>query len=137
MLNALFFFAVAFLPAMVGGAVLAARRLWQLREHRARHPVPSGPPIERIAADLRRLRRQWAIHQGQKPGPGRSVRSRALSAAYIDVLVAACRALEVRPPHGCEPGQACQPGRATRGEIRRVETELHRRGLDIGLGEAA
>lgn len=54
-------------------------------------PVPVGPPIERIAADVRRIRTD--IRQAPPGMP--MARLRGWSAAYDDVLVAACRALDI------------------------------------------
>ncbi|MFA6298766.1 MAG: hypothetical protein WC642_06345 [Nocardioides sp.] len=54
-------------------------------------PVPVGPPIERIAADVRRIRS--AIRQAPPGMP--FARLRGWRAAYDDVLVAACRALDL------------------------------------------
>lgn len=54
-------------------------------------PVPVGPPIERIAADVRRIRTDI-----RHAPPGMPMaRLRGWCAAYDDVLVAACRALDV------------------------------------------
>lgn len=54
-------------------------------------PHPLGPPIERIAADVRRIREQI-----QHVQPGFPVaRMRGWLEAYDDVLVEACRALEL------------------------------------------
>ena len=61
---------------------------------------------------------------GARPDAGRGVRSKALRAAYVDVLVSACRMLEVRPPE-------IHSGRAAAGEIERVESELRQRGLAV------
>jgi hypothetical protein len=90
----------------VVAAVLAA--LWVLADldryrrralalGRALHVVPpppappSGPPIERIAADARRIRAQL-----RHSPPGLPVaRLRGWRAAYDDVLVAACHALDL------------------------------------------
>ena len=52
-------------------------------------PRPSGPPIERIAADARRIRAQ--IRQAPPDAP--VARLRGWREAYDDVLVAACQAL--------------------------------------------
>ncbi len=60
------------LPTLVVGvALVGARRLCERLAARERGPVPLGPPIERIAADLRRLdaeRQPWG--QGRGPTPG-------------------------------------------------------------------
>lgn len=130
MVNAVFLVTVLFLPTLVGFAVAGCRRLWRVRERGSPQPVAINQPIERIAADLRRLRRQRALHQVEMSRPGRHLRSRALTAAYLDVLAAACRALEVAPPRLSESGRATPSS-----EIRRVESELHRRGLDVGQFE--
>jgi hypothetical protein len=118
-----------FLPTLVGLALLAAFRLGRHvaeRERERQHgPVPLGPPIEQIAADLRRLNQERRQQVGQGPAPGRGVRSRALTAAYLDVLTTACAVLEVVPP------RVRPDGRVVAGEIDRVEAELRERGLDV------
>ncbi|MDO9498170.1 MAG: hypothetical protein Q7J48_20870 [Nocardioides sp.] len=65
-----------------------ARRLGLLASE---PPAPLGPPIERIAADVRRIRS--AIRQAPPGIP--FARLRGWRAAYDDVLVAACRALDL------------------------------------------
>jgi hypothetical protein len=54
-------------------------------------PVPVGMPIERIAADLRRIRPQTLLPEAGTP----MARRRAIVAAYDDALLDACRALGV------------------------------------------
>lgn len=80
-----------------------------LRAGRALHltgpppPNPSGPPIEQVAADIRRIRAQI----GQAP-PGMPVaRMRGWLRAYDDVLATACHALALEErlrilPEGAE-----------------------------------
>lgn len=54
-------------------------------------PIPSGPPIERIAADARRIRAEI-----RHASPGLSVaKRRGWLEAYDDVLVSACRSLDL------------------------------------------
>jgi hypothetical protein len=114
------------MPTLVGGALVGAARLWRRWSARGdRKPVPLGPPIERIAADLRRLNGERLVMRRQVPAPGRGVRARALTAAYVDVLTDACRVLEVAPP------RAAASGVAGSAEIERVEAELLVRGLDV------
>jgi hypothetical protein len=53
---------IATLPTLIGAAVVYSPRWWAAIARRwpdraEREPRPSGPPIERIAADLRRLLR--------------------------------------------------------------------------------
>ena len=54
-------------------------------------PIPSGPPIERIAADARRIRAEI-----RHASPGLPVaRMQGWLEAYDDVLVTACRSLDL------------------------------------------
>jgi hypothetical protein len=113
-------------PTLVGGAMVGSARLWRRwSARRDRQPVPFGPPIERIAADLRRLNGQRRVMRQEVPAPGRGVRARALTAAYVDVLTDACRVLEVPPP------RAGASGVAAPAEIERVEADLLGQGLDV------
>jgi hypothetical protein len=127
--NAILLVVAILLPTLVAGAMIAVARVWRRFEERGHGPVAMVPPIERIAADLRRLNSQRTELLSQAPGPGRGVRARAVTAAYVDVLTSACRVLEVPPP------QVRGPGRSATLEIDRVESELRIRGLDVGGGE--
>jgi len=122
--NAFWLVVVLLVPTMLGWAVLGGARLWRGVRSRGRGPVATNQPIERIATDLRRLKAERTKLVGQPPGPGRGVRSQALTAAYVDVLTAACRVLEVPPP------RVSAAGRTTATEISRVEAELWMKGLD-------
>lgn len=66
----------------------AARRLRLVRDPA---PEPVGPPIERLAGDIRRLAR--TIRESDRYTS--QVRRRGLMMAYDDLLAAACRELEV------------------------------------------
>lgn len=69
-----------------------ARRIGRRLGVLAPEPLaPPGPPIERIAADLRRIR--TALRQAPCGTP--AARLRGWRAAYDDVLVAGCRALDL------------------------------------------
>ena len=114
------------LPTLVALAVIAVIRLGRLVAARRAPVVPADLPIERIAATARRLRAEEAELRSDYRGPGRQVRIAAASAAYVDVLGAACRALEVDPPR-CN-----RAGRPFGGELARVESELGDRGLVLG-----
>lgn len=85
-------------------------------------PTPAGPPIEQIAADLRRIRTQI-----EHVPPGLPVaRRRGWTEAYDDVLVAACEAL------GLEQELKGVPEGARRDlERERVERLLAREGLAL------
>ena len=68
------------LPTAAGVALIGAVRLGCQMTERERGPIPLGPPIEQIAADLRRLNHQRRQQVGQGPAPGRGVRTRARAA---------------------------------------------------------
>jgi hypothetical protein len=98
----------------------AGRRL-----HLLPNPVPAaeGMPIERIAADLRRIR-----PQALRPPSGTPyARRQAIVAAYDDALLDACRAL----------GVPTELGRITdalerESERLRAEHELEKAGVHLG-----
>lgn len=102
-------------------------RLVRARRRAQRHVVPGpcptcgGPlPIERISADLRRLATEIEYLHGA-PVPARYSRLLAASIAYDDVLLAACRALDV-------------PVAAQRGPlppVERLEAEAHLAGAGL------
>lgn len=58
---------------------------------RRRGPTPTAPPIERLAADLRRVHNALATFPPGTP----NVRRRATREAYDALLVQACAAVEV------------------------------------------
>lgn len=82
--------------AVLVGAVLhqqeIARTARRLRDRVSPPPEPvAGRPIGRIASDVRRVRREF-----QQPAPGLPMARRiALSMAYDDLLLDACRALGI------------------------------------------
>jgi hypothetical protein len=113
------------LPFLVRVTVRYARRERD-RVVAARTPaVPSRPPIERVTADLRRLRAQLERCENRPGTTGKGLRMGALRAAYVDVLGIACQQLEVTPPRTVG---RLQPDTA---ELYRVESELRQRGLDV------
>jgi hypothetical protein len=83
-------------------------------------PVPSGPPIERIAADARRIRSQLR----QAPAELPMARLRGWIEAYDDVLVTACRSLGLEERLGELP-----EGPTRQLERERVERMLEATGL--------
>jgi hypothetical protein len=121
---------VVSIPTLVGGALVGVGKLWRYMAERPRRQqvLPMGPPIERIAADLRRLHGQRHELRNQAPAPGRWIRAQALDWAYTDVLTVACRALDVSPP------QVSRSGAALATEIRRAEHQLRECGLDVRSG---
>lgn len=87
---------------------------------------PWGPPIERIAADLRRLHAALeADGRATRQPLGAAAKHRGLVLAYDDALRAACVALEV-------PGAdrlATEPGRAHDALVSDLEERLQAAGL--------
>ena len=115
--------ACALMPA-AGYALIgvrrAARRLDQAR--REAPPPPPPVPVERLAADLRRLRADLEDTETRDGLSAKYHRVQALRGAYLDVLSAACQRLDVSPP----PGDG-----ASLAEIYRVEAALRQRGLEV------
>lgn len=101
------------------GAVEVVRRL---RTPAPALPRPTGPPIEQIAADARRIRAELV-----DPPPGLPVaRLNGWQRAYDDVLASGCRALQLDDRLDVLP-----PGRERDIERERVELMLERSGLRI------
>ena len=108
---------------------LVARQWEQIAEQRARHTME--PSIERVTADLRRLRSQLEERENRPGTAGKGLKMAALRTAYVDVLGTACRQLDVRPPQ--RRGELPPP----LAELYRVEFELRSRGLDVRGPERA
>ena len=86
-------------------------------------PHPAGPPIEQIAADIRRIRAQIK----QAPSGMPVARMRGWMEAYDDLLVAACQALDL------ENRLRAVPAGVERDlERERIERLLMRAGLRLG-----
>ena len=86
-------------------------------------PVPAGMPIERIAADLRRIRPEVLLPAAGTP----MARRRAIVAAYDQALLDACRALDV-PTELDSVTDAFE----RESERLRTEAELERAGVSFG-----
>ena len=113
------------MPTAVGfaliGAVRAARWLAEAR-YRARYQA-LPEPIERLQADLRRLRAELEDTENRSGLTAKHHRVQALRGAYVDALSAACRRLDLSPPRGGD--------RAPQAEIYRVEAALRQGGLEV------
>ena len=59
-------------------------------------------PIERVRANLVRLRAQLEAMETRTDLPAKNLRLRALRAAYVDALCDACQRLDVSPPPGAQ-----------------------------------
>jgi hypothetical protein len=115
-------------PALAGLALLGAIGIWgdavRLR-FRRREPAPVIPPLERVAADLRRLRGDVVrLEDAPDTTPNRAARLSTVRVAYRESLLIACRALEVSVNAG-------ELSRSPAPEIERLEAQLRDRGLDV------
>jgi len=112
---------VLLLMPAAGYALIAGWRAanW-VAEKRYKPPAPE--PVDRLAANLRRLRAELNDTETRDGLTAKHHRVQALRGAYIDTLTAACQRLDVPPP----PGDA-----APLAEIYRVEAALRQRGLDV------
>jgi len=116
--------AIVLMP-LAGYALIGMWRLARrISEARCRDAPPE--PVERIEADLRRLRAELEDTETRAGLTAKHHRVRALRGAYLDALGAACRRLEVSPPAGGD--------HAPLAEIYRVEAELRRGGVDVRPG---
>jgi hypothetical protein len=116
--------AAILLPTALGCLVLGTARAFRwLTERRRARSVPLEP-VEQLGADLRRLHAQLEATENQPPTPGKAVRVRAIRAAYVDAVCAACQRLEITAP---APGHEHVP----LAEIYRLEADLRLRGLDV------
>ena len=98
---------IALTPSAVAGAAVLLPRAVRAARRRLSvgRPLPAGPPLEQVAADLRRL---LAEHRRVVRSPHLSARGRrlaALEAALTDRAVDAARALELQVPER-PPGAA-------------------------------
>lgn len=110
------------LPTAAGYALIGFfKGLGWITQLTWRSPAPE--PVDRIGADLRRLRAELEATETRTDLPGKGVRLRALRGAYLDTLTTACQRLEVSPPPaGVNVPQA---------EIYRAEEALRQRGLEV------
>lgn len=112
---------LALMPA-AGYALIAGWRgaNW-LADKRCKAPPPE--PVDRLAANLRRLRAELNDTETRDGLTAKHHRLLAVRGAYIDTLTAACERLDVPPPPGGDG--------APLAEIYRVEAALRQRGLDV------
>jgi hypothetical protein len=116
------------LPFLVTGISAFVRNQWEQIAEQRRPAGLASHSIERVAADLRRLRSQLELRENRPGITGKGMKMAAVRRAYVEVLGAACRQLDVRPPQ--QFGQLETP----LAEIYRVESELRARGLDVRAG---
>jgi hypothetical protein len=114
-------FAFVLMPVAVYAVIGAWRVARWLNESRYKAPPPK--PLERLEADLRRLRAELEDTETRAALTAKHHRVQALRGAYLDALTTACQRLEVPPPPGGD--------RVPQAEIYRVEAALRQRGLDV------
>jgi hypothetical protein len=115
-------------PTLIGAAVVYAPRAWTavsgyLERRRPIAPQPIGPPIQQLAADLRRLLRLHGELTASAHVAMRAHRLWAVEAAIGIRAVEAARALDIAHR---EPDV---PGALTRDELLRLLTDLAAAGL--------
>ena len=112
---------IAAVYSLIGGGRLVR---W-ISEQQTRAPAPV--PIERVRANLVRLRAQLEAMETRTDLPAKNLRLRALRAAYVDALCEACQRLDVSPP----PSAQAHPENVPQSDIYRMEAALRERGLDV------
>jgi len=125
--NPVFAYVLLFaMPTAVGFALIGAWRTarWVAEaRYRARFQALPPEPIERLEADLRRLRAELEDTETRSGLTAKHHRVQAVRGAYLDALAAACRRLDISPPRGGD--------RASQAEIYRVEAALRQGGLEV------
>ena len=114
--------------AAVYGLIASGRVIRWATERRDSLNTPEPEPVDRLAANLRRLRAQLEDLETRADVPAKNLRLRALRGAYADVLTTACKRLDVDPP---QTAGLAAGGQAYQAEIYRVEAQLRQRGLDV------
>jgi hypothetical protein len=112
---------IAAVYSLIGGGRLVR---W-ISEQQTR--PPADQPVERLRANLVRLRAQLEAMETRTDLPAKNLRLRALRAAYVDALCEACLRLDVSPP----PGAQARPESVPQSDIYRMEAALRQRGLDV------
>jgi hypothetical protein len=100
--NVVLYIALAFLPGVFFAVAAKALERWSRGESRPRGvrraaAEPAGPPIEQLAADLRRLGRDYS-RIAESDLPRRQLRLQGVTLAYDDTLCACCTALDIPAP---------------------------------------
>ena len=123
------FIVAALLPiAAIWGLIASARVVRWASDWRDNQNTAEPEPIDRLAANLRRLRAQLEGLETRADVPAKNLRLQALRGAYADVLTTACKRLDVDPP---QTAGVAAGGQAYQAEIYRVEAQLRQRGLDV------
>jgi hypothetical protein len=118
-------------PTLIVGAVLNLPRVTRaVRRVTAQHrpqPAPTAPPIERVAADLRRLVVEHAEMRGSRDVAMRAHHLRAIELAITDKAIEAALALDV--PRPVVPTD----GRLTPEQLGHLLRRVHAAGLQLPI----
>jgi hypothetical protein len=120
--NLILFAVVCIIPTVLFWCALRAPALVRRVREKFAQPQPQGPPIERVAADLRRVHRLLAGY----PSGTSAARRYGTRQAYDELLTQACRQIGV--PHRL--GELPE-GMDREIERLRVEQSLRERGLAV------
>ncbi|MDQ1722778.1 MAG: hypothetical protein QOI26_2512, partial [Pseudonocardiales bacterium] len=86
------------LPFALSAVIAVVRRQWEQISEQRRPSGADTVPIEKVAADLRRLRAQLEARENRPGLTGKGMRMGAVRIAYVQVLGVACHQLDVLPP---------------------------------------
>ena len=111
---------VVLMPVAVYALIGGVRAAQWFAEARRKPPPPV--PVDRLAANLRRLRAELDETETSAELTAKRFHVRSVRGAYLDTLAEACLRLDVTPPPG---------DRTTQAEIYRTEAALAARGLDV------
>jgi hypothetical protein len=114
------------LPIAAVYAVIGGGRLIGWLSERPVH-APAPEPVERVRANLVRLRAELESTETRSDLMAKNMRVRAVRAAYVDALRDACRRLDISPL----PGAQARPENLRQSDIYRLETALRERGIDV------
>ena len=114
---------IAAVYALIGGG----RLLNWISERRVPAPAPAPEPIERVRANLVRLRAELEATENRDDLVAKNMRLRALRAAYGDALCDACWRLDIAPVLATR----ARPENFRQSDIYRLETALRERGIDV------
>ncbi|MBE1496972.1 hypothetical protein H4696_004072 [Amycolatopsis lexingtonensis] len=120
--NLILFAVVCVAPTVLFWCALRVPRLIHWIRAKRVTPAPSGPPIERVAADLRRVHRLLVDYPSGTP----AARRFGTRQAYDELLTQACR--QVGVPHRLAE---LPEGMDREIERLRVEQSLRERGLAV------
>jgi hypothetical protein len=117
---------IAAVYAVVGGGRLLN---WISEHHIAERQAyaPAPQPIQRVRANLVRLRAEVESTETRSDLVAKNMRLRAVRAAYVDSLYDACWQLDIAPLTGAQ----VRPDNIRQSDIYRLETALRERGVDV------